>query len=359
MAERSFLLPDPGEGLEEAEVLAWLVEEGDQVELNQPFVEVETAKAAVEIPSPFSGKIVRLHAAVGDVVRVGDVLVTFDVGNPGAGDAPEGALAAGARGAATPAVRKLAKDRSVDLAALTGSGPGGRVTAEDVERASSGSGRSVPVTIVRRTIAERLTQVAAVPQVTTFRTVDCTELEALRGELRVSPLPVFVAALARTCRDHPMLNSTWGGDAIQVHTDVHVGIATDTDRGLVVPVLRNAETLGIAGIGAEIGRLAGAARDGSLRANDLTGSTISVSNSGSYGSEFGTPLLNPGNAVTVALGLIAPRALVVDGEVVARQACTLSLTFDHRVLDGAVVGRALTDLVACLQEADRLRDLPR
>jgi pyruvate/2-oxoglutarate dehydrogenase complex dihydrolipoamide acyltransferase (E2) component len=140
---------------------------------------------------------------------------------------------------------------------------------------------------------------------------------------------------------------------------VQVGIATDTDRGLVVPVLRNAETLGIVGIGTEIHRLASAARDGSLRANDLTGSTISVSNTGSYGSEHGTPLLNPGNAVTVALGLIAPRALVVDGEVVARHACTLSLTFDHRVLDGAVVGRALTDLVACLQEADRLRDLPR
>lgn len=372
MAERSFLLPDPGEGLEEAEILAWLVAEGDPVELNQPFVEVETAKAAVEIPSPFEGRIVRLHAAVGDVVRVGDVLVTFDVAGSVDDDVDRISAYAIERSrpvAATPAVRKLAKGLGVNLDSVASSGPAGRITADDVEAAARGEHQLVavtaslaadalPVTLLRRTIAERLTDVAAIPQVTTFRTVDCTELEAFRRELDVSPLPIVLSALARIVQDHRTLNSSWHDDHIEVFRNVHVGVATDTDRGLVVPVVRDAQGRGIAEIAGEIRRLAEAARAGVLKPEELVGSTIAVSNTGSYGSEYGTPLLNPGNAVTLALGAIAPRALVIEGEVVARPACTLSLTFDHRVLDGAAVGRALTDLVACLQEADRLRKLP-
>ena len=155
-----------------------------------------------------------------------------------------------------------------------------------------------------------------------------------------------------------MINASWQADGIHTARSVHVGIAIDTERGLMVPVLRNAHAMGIAGIGAEIGRLAEAARGGHLTPNDLHGATIGVSNTGSYGSEAGTPLLNPGNAVTIAMGVIQPRALVVNGDVVARPACTLSLTFDHRVMDGAAAGRALTDLVALLQDGGRLRDLP-
>jgi pyruvate dehydrogenase E2 component (dihydrolipoamide acetyltransferase) len=274
--------------------------------------------------------------------------------------------------AATPAVRKLARTLGVDLSTITGRGPDGRILAEDVTAAAGAEPfvlrRSElpedaeliePASPVRREIARRLTEVAAIPQVTTFRTVDCIALDAFRRELDVSPLPVFVAALARTCADHPTINASWEDDGIHLFRSVHVGIATDTERGLMVPVLRNTDAIGIAGIAAEIRRLADAARGGHLHPDDLRGSTISVSNTGSYGSEAGTPLLNPGNAVTIALGVIAPRALVVDGEIVARPACTLSLTFDHRVLDGAAAGRALTDLVAALQEGERLRDLPR
>jgi 2-oxoisovalerate dehydrogenase E2 component (dihydrolipoyl transacylase) len=368
MAERDFRLPDPGEGLEEAEIVAWLVSEGDVVALNQPFVEVETAKATVEIPSPYTGRIATLHAVAGDVVRVGDVLVTFDVADTGDGaeTGRTGKDSAKAPVAATPTVRKLAKDLGVDLASVSGSGPGGRIEAEDVQRSRAPRGHaeafadtSLPVSEVRRAIAERLSKVAVVPQVTTFRTVDCTELETFLREMDVSPLPVFVAALTRMLRDHPMLNAACAGDRIDLHAGVNVGIAVDTDRGLMVPVISAAHGRGIAELAKEIARLAAAARDGHLRPADVRGSTISVTNTGSYGSEYGTPLLNPGNAVTVALGVIAPRALVIDGAVVARPACTLSLTFDHRVLDGAAVGRALTDLVACLQEAERLRDLAR
>jgi pyruvate/2-oxoglutarate dehydrogenase complex dihydrolipoamide acyltransferase (E2) component len=371
MAERVFAMPDLGEGLEEGEIVSWLVAEGDEVTLNQPIVEVETAKATVEIPSPFTGLIAKLHASAGDAVVVGAPLLTFEVlggvpSDPVEPRRPAEQLAGTV--AATPAVRKRAKDLGVDLATVTGSGPGGRVTAGDVERADDGKAvteadtvaERVPVSPTRRTIARRMERSAAIPQVTTFRTVDATSLEAVRAELDVSPLPLFIAAVCRTVASHPILNAAWADDAIVLHRTVHAGIAVDTERGLFVPVIRDAGSRGAAGLSAEIRRLAGAARAGSLSPDEATGATISVSNTGSYGSEAGTPLLNPPNAVTIALGVIQPRALVTRGGAVeARPACTISLTFDHRVLDGAAAGRALTDLVDLLEDADALRELPR
>jgi pyruvate dehydrogenase E2 component (dihydrolipoamide acetyltransferase) len=393
MTERTFAMPDLGEGLEEGEIVGWLVAAGDTVELNQPIVEVETAKATVEIPSPFAGSVVAVHGEVGQAVPVGDVLVTFDVAGPGSasGPAPEGnrtpssagpdaaasrahpvpggvhAEGGGSAVAATPAVRKLAKTLGVDLSTLTGSGSSGRVTAEDVRAAASGAETPAEVkfdvqriSIARRTIAERLSAVVReVPHVTTFRTVDCSALTEVRGELGVSPLPLFVKAVAETCRVHPVLHSSWHGEAGEIHVPraCHVGIAADTEKGLTVPVVHDVWGLTVAAVDAEIGRLGEAARAGSLTPEELTGGTISVSNTGSYGSEAGTPIINPGQGAVIALGVIAPRALVVDGAVVARPACTLSLSFDHRLMDGATAGRALTDLVALLHDADRLRSL--
>ncbi|HXF72391.1 MAG TPA: dihydrolipoamide acetyltransferase family protein [Actinomycetota bacterium] len=385
MAVRDFRLPDLGEGLEEARVVRWLVAEGEEVALNQPLVEVETAKATVEIPSPHAGRILRLHAAPGEAVEVGAPLVTFEVATEPATPptaevepatppaAAEPAAPPGERApvAATPAVRRLARDLGVDLAGVRGTGPGGRITREDVERAAgagaeaergAGAGAEaerVPLSPVRRAIAENLARAYAVPQVTTFRTVDCTHLEALRRELGVSPLPVVVRALCEVVRAHPMLNASWAGEAILLHRRIAVGIATDTERGLLLPVLRDPDRMGILEVARAIERLAAAARAGTLPPADLAGSTISVTNTGSYGSEFGTPILAPGHAVTLGLGAIAPRALVAEGGVVARPACTLSVTFDHRILDGADVGRALGDLVALLQDPERLGALPR
>jgi 2-oxoisovalerate dehydrogenase E2 component (dihydrolipoyl transacylase) len=379
MAARVFVLPDLGEGLEEAVVTQWLVAEGDEVELNQPIAEVETAKAVVEVPSPFAGKVVRLHVAAGATLTVGSPLVTFDVAGtedgressaPSALDEqsrPAASRSGGSHVAATPAVRKLAKDLGVDLESVTPSGAGGRVTRLDVEAAAGvereASGpenvEAVPVTPVRKAIADRLAQVAAIPQVTTFRQVECSALETVRGELGVSPLPLFVRALAEVCADHAMLNSSWAGDRILVHRIVNVGIATDTERGLVVPVLRDARARTVAQIDEEITSLAERARSNALSRDDLADATIAVTNTGSYGSEFGTPLLNPGHAVTIALGVIEPRALVVNGRVEGRPACTLSLTFDHRVLDGATVGRAFTALVDLLESSQRLSSLSR
>jgi pyruvate dehydrogenase E2 component (dihydrolipoamide acetyltransferase) len=359
------------------------VSEGDEIELNQPFVEVETAKATVEVPAPWAGRVVRLHVAAGSTVAVGASLVTFEVagvvaeGSGGGSSSADAAVAPKVRTgdespspgplgsrtvAATPAVRKLAKDRDIDLAAVTGTGLGGRVTREDVESFAShstGGVEVVAVSPVRRAIARNLSDVAAIPQVTTFRTVDCSALEVFRGELGLSPLPVVVAALVAVAQEHGWINASWSDDRILLHRVVNVGIATDTERGLVVPVVRGAEALGIGGIAAEIARLAEAARGGTISREDLAGATIAVSNTGSYGSESGTPLLNPGHAVTIALGVIEPRALVNEGRVEARPACTLSCTFDHRVLDGATSGRALSDLVALLEDPQRLRALPR
>lgn len=368
---RVFTMPDLGEGLEEGEIVGWLVVEGDAVTLNQPLVEIETAKATVEVPSPFAGVVTALHGTVGTVVAVGAPLVTFG-GVPGAEEdveaasdetpaapapvAPASAGVPASAARATPPVRRLAKELGVDLGSLTGSGPDGRVTADDVRRAGGGDGDREPS---RGVIAQNLERQAAIPQVTTFRTIDCSALEAFRGDLGVSPLPIAIAALCRTIESHPRLNAWWSDGRVEERREVHVGVAADTDRGLVVPVLRDAPASGIAAIAETVGRLASSARSGSLAPQELSGATIAVSNTGSYGSESGTPILSPGTGITLALGVIEPRALVVDGEVVALPACTLSCTFDHRVLDGAAVGRALTDLVGILTSADRLGELPR
>jgi 2-oxoisovalerate dehydrogenase E2 component (dihydrolipoyl transacylase) len=347
--ERVFAMPDLGEGLEEGRIVAWLVAEGDEIALNQPLVEVDTAKATVEIPSPFAGRVTVLHGSVEATVPVGQPLVTFDVDG--------GAVRA------TPPVRKLAKELGVDLSIITPSGPGGRLTEQDVRRATDGgTGRGAAPAIdpFRRAIAETLTRQAQIPQVTTFRTVDCTELDAFRAELGLSPLPIVIAALAQTVGRHPVWNARWSDDHVEHRDAVHVGVAVDTQRGLVVPVIADVDRRGIAEIASELRRLAEAARDATLSLDDrAVEATIAVSNTGSYGSEAGTPILSPGSSVTLAIGVIEPRALVHGGAVVARPAATISCTFDHRVFDGATAGRALTDLVSLLESRDRLGGLPR
>jgi pyruvate dehydrogenase E2 component (dihydrolipoamide acetyltransferase) len=398
--ERVFAMPDLGEGLEEGRIVVWLVGEGDEVALNQPLVEVETAKAAVEIPSPFAGRILTLHGGVDADVAVGSPLITFEVDAapvpiPVPAPVPEPDPTelrtvtvaphpnVGERGMreavkATPPVRKRAKELGVDIETLTGTGPDGRVTEADVQRAAGRTdgpeggdfiavavyeevgSRLEPVDEIRRSIAATLTNQVQIPQVTTFRTLDCTALDRFRHELQVSPLPVVIAAICATADDHPLLNANWLEDMIELRDAVNVGVAVDTERGLLVPVVQDAGRRGIAGISAEIERLATAARGDSLTLEDkLARPTIAVSNTGSYGSEAGTPILSPGTSVTIALGVIQPRALVVDDVVVARLAATISMTFDHRVLDGAAAGRALTDLVALLESPERLGGLPR
>ena len=431
MAVREFLLPDLGEGLEDAEVVTWRVAEGDVVELNQILVEVNTAKALVEVPAPWAGVIEKLHASEGEMVKVGSPLVSIrveertevrtgppaaepDTGEPRAkrravlvgygveeeepaAGAPAAASASATsrdkRGGpvpASPPVRRLAKEMGIDLSALSGTGSGGRVTREDVMKAASavpvggdvvelpGTGdrreaagealERIPVKGTRRLIAEKMARSAReIPHVTTFLTVDATHVQAFRAELsaetgeRVSPLPVVIRAVVEVCKRHPKLNSTFDADRSEIvlHGRHHIGIATDTEHGLLVPVVRDAGDKGILEISREIARLTEAARTGKAKPNELIGSTITVTNVGTFGAEYGTPIINHPEAAILALGVVEPRALVVDGRVEARPAATLSLSFDHRVLDGAEAGRALRALADVLESPFRLGALPR
>jgi 2-oxoisovalerate dehydrogenase E2 component (dihydrolipoyl transacylase) len=424
MAVREFLLPDLGEGLEDAEVVTWRVTVGDRVELNQTLVEVNTAKALVEIPAPWEGVVDTLHAAEGAVVKVGEPLVSIRVEDTAtaaeAGEAAastetppakpkrqpllvgygveeeevaavapaDGVRTRGKQGRAepvraSPPVRRLAKELGVDLASVRGSGPDGRVTREDVlgnaeqattpttgvAPASSADTERIPVKGTRRLIAEKMTRAAReVPQVTTFLTVDATALQAFREELsagaggvRVTPLPIVVRALVDVCAEHPKLNSAFDAERkeIVLHRRYNVGIATDTNQGLLVPVVRDADRLGLAALSEEIARLTKAARAGTAKLEDMVGSTITVTNVGTFGAEFGTPIVNYPEAAILALGVVEPRALVVDGEVQARPAVTMSLSFDHRVLDGAEAGRAMKALKSLLESPFRLGALPR
>ncbi len=369
MAERVFAMPDLGEGLEEGEIVSWRVAAGDEVELNQPIVEVETAKATVEIPSPFAGTISTLHASAGDSVTVGAPLVTFQVVGAGdaAGEPSRPAPQASQPAAATPAVRRLAKDLGIDLAIVAGTGPDGRVSAEDVQRAAGAAGVDagdadrVPLSPVRRTIARRMEQAASIPQVTTFRTVDATNLEAVRAELGVSPLPLFVAALCRTIAGHPILNATWADDAIVVHATVHAGIAVDTERGLFMSVIHDAELEGRGGTlrgdtpprGGRPRRFAPAGRvDGR---HDLGQQHRELRQRGRHAPPQPARRRHDRARGHRDRTPWSPAAAAVE----ARPACTISLTFDHRVLDGAAAGRALTDLVDLLEDADALRELSR
>ncbi|MGH2653703.1 MAG: dihydrolipoamide acetyltransferase family protein, partial [Actinomycetota bacterium] len=306
---------------------------------------------------------------------------------PAAAQAPAGEPAGGAR--ATPVVRKLARQRGVDLGTVVGTGLDGRITREDVMKATGVTGAAkpaatsattaaapgvpgqderIPVRGARRLIAQKMTRSwQEIPHVTSFHTVDATHLDALRRELseesghRVSSLAVIVRALVEICRQHPPLNSSFDADAgeIVLRRSYHVGIAADTERGLMVPVVRDVDRKSIAQVARELAEVVEAARTGTASPEQLTGSTITVSNYGVFGSEAGTPIINHPEGAILGVGRIGPRPMVVDGRVEARTAVTLALSFDHRIMDGADADRAMTALRELLESPFRLGGLPR
>lgn len=429
MAEetRVFKLPDLGEGLTEAELVQWLVKEGDSVELNQPICEVETEKALVEIPSPFAGTVQKTFGEVGDTIEVGkpliEILTTAEAPKTGRkevlvgyGPEEEGATAKRRRrigkgrkkeaepepepeqprkALATPPVRKLAKEKSVDIDTIAGTGKGGRVTREDVLAAAEGGAEApatragaaevklapaqritrreegpdterIPVRATRRSIAEKMTRSKfTIPHVTEWLDVDATELMSLRKDLsaapeaegtKISPLPVIVKALIAALRQYPLINASFDDEnqEIILHKRHHVGIATDTERGLLVPVIKDADELNVFGIANEIVRLATLARDGKASIDELTGSTVTVTNIGSFGMASGTAIINHPEAAILAPGAITEKPWVVDGQIVVRQVMTLALSFDHRVIDGAYAGRFLRYLADLIEKPARL-----
>lgn len=317
-------LPDLGEGIAEGEIQRWMVSAGQQIAEDDPLLEVETDKASVEIPSPVAGTVMAVNGAPGDVVPVGTILVEIDVPDTSAPPEPR----------ATPGVRRLARELGVDLDRISGTGPGGRITEDDVRR---GVAPSAPPSS-RRTIARRLTEAAAVPAVTN---VDAADFEAVRAA-DVPPLVAVARACVVALADHPLLNAWNPGGPQGV---VHLGIATQTDRGLVVPVVRDAGTLDLGALAAAIAARTSAARDGHATPADLRGSTFTISSAGRQAGLFSTPLLNLPEVAILGLYRIEPRPAVRDGQVVIRHQANLSITFDHRALDGlhaaAFLGRVI------------------
>jgi pyruvate dehydrogenase E2 component (dihydrolipoamide acetyltransferase) len=469
VSRQQFRLPDLGEGLTEGEIVAWLVAPGDTVTLNQPIVEIETAKAVVEVPSPYAGVVVTLHAEAGRTLDVGAPLLTVDVGGdgsapnvdvaeqaerreavlvgygvrtgaprrrarrtvfgshvvrptvlpgqgpgvapPGAGGTPPAPRAPGPVGNAPPAaatgapaadrlipgherplakppVRKLARALGVDLTAVAPTGAGGVITREDVQRAAVPVARvpqsvrdipfaaqplppsydptreqRIPIKGVRKLTADAVVRSAySAPHVTEFMTVDVTPLMDLVRQLRadpdfagvkVTPLMMFSWALIEAIRRNPLVNATWDEHAqeIVVKSYVNLGIAAATPRGLLVPNVKDAQDLTLRDLCVAIASLAETAKAGKTPPADLQHGTITITNVGVFGVDTGTPIINPGEALILALGVIRPQPWVHEGEIAIRSVTTVAVSFDHRMMDGAEGSKVLADLAHMLSDA--------
>ncbi|HEY7148884.1 MAG TPA: dihydrolipoamide acetyltransferase family protein [Gaiellaceae bacterium] len=349
-----FKLPDLGEGLTEGEISRWLVSEGDEVAEDQPLVEIQTDKTTVEIPSPAAGKVTQILVDEGKVVPVGTVLVVIggDGAAPPAEDQPKAEQAPSAvpqgqaprpasdgRVRATPLVRRLAQELDVDLGALTGTGPQGRVTEADVRGAATSEGqtpgpvaegRREPLRGVRRLIAEHMTRAhAEVPAVTWVEECDFSGVDL---KLLV---PTVLKAVAESLKEFPELNARLEDDEIVYLDRFDLGVAVQTDEGLVVPVVRNCDSASIGDLAAEVKRLAEAARAGSLEPQELRGSTFTVTSAGKLAGLFQTPIVNHPEVAILSIGRVAERPAVRDGELAVATTGYVSVTFDHRVVDGA------------------------
>ncbi|MFG2038850.1 dihydrolipoamide acetyltransferase family protein [Dactylosporangium sp. NPDC048998] len=454
---KEFNLPDLGEGLTEGEILKWLVGEGDTIALNQPIVEVETAKAAVEIPAKWAGKVTKIFHPEGTTVEVGQPIIAIDT-DPGAGDLPApsaaslaavevagdapvepgliGGPAPGGRTAvlvgygprttvakrrpraesasapvqqppavrrepaapapapapeprpapapaaaprsgavlAKPPVRKLARDLGIDLVGIEGTGPGGSITRDDVLGAKSAPPAAaavrvpgereerIPVKGVRKLTAENMVASAfTAPHVTEFLTVDVTRsmkaLERLKGmrewrDVRVSPLLMVAKAVLLALRRHPMVNSTWAGDEIVVKHYVNLGIAAATQRGLIVPNIKDAQELTTRELADAMTALVGTAREGKTPPADMAGGTFTITSVGMFGVDSGTPILPPGESAILVFGAVREQPWVHKGKIKVRQVTTLGLSFDHRIIDGELGSKFLRDVAAFLEDPE-------
>jgi pyruvate dehydrogenase E2 component (dihydrolipoamide acetyltransferase) len=356
-----FKLPDLGEGLTEGEIARWLVAEGQEIGEDDPLVEIQTDKTTVEIPSPAAGKVARILVAEGETVAVGTVLVVIgddgaapasdeqprvesapqkegvDVSDVSAGLAPGHASPGRVR--ATPLVRRLAQELGVDLETVAGSGPQGRVTDEDVRSAAASSGlapghapegRREKLRGVRKLIAEHMARAhAEVPPVTWVEECDFGAVDLKRI------VPLTLKAVAEALQEVPELNARLEGDEIVYLERYDLGVAVQTDQGLVVPVVRDCDSRSVEELTDEVARLAEAARTNTLKPEELRGSTFTVTSAGKLGGLLTTPIVNYPEVGILSIGRVGERPVVRDGEVVVRPTGTIAITFDHRVVDGA------------------------
>jgi pyruvate dehydrogenase E2 component (dihydrolipoamide acetyltransferase) len=438
---RQFTLPDLGEGLVDAEIVRWLVQPGDTVAIDQPVVEVESAKATVELPSPYAGTVHQLHADVGATIAVGAPLLSIEVADApaGAADAGDGAApappaepgestnvlvgygtsprhrrarnranrprpggaaaptpraptpagtstpppssappeapAAARPAVVSPVVRRLARTNGIDVAALRGSGPGGLIVRADVERAISAQAtagpsaaaeaeRRIPLRGRRRVIADKLTRAhQEIPDVATWVDVDATGLVAARDAIAASDPEAGIGLLALLARftvaglrRFPALNARVDLDRQEIVElmSINLGIAAQTEQGLVVPVIRDAHRRGTADMAAELRRLTAAARAGTLRPEELTGGTFTLNNYGVLGVDGSTPIINHPEVAILGMSRIVERPWVVDGQLSVRKVAQLTLVFDHRVCDGGVAAGFLRYVADCVEQPARL-----
>ncbi|MGW0160657.1 dihydrolipoamide acetyltransferase family protein [Mycobacterium sp. NPDC003323] len=354
MSGFEFRVPDLGEGLEEATITGWSVQVGDTVELNQVLCTLETNKAEVEIPSPQAGRIAELGGAVGDTLAVGAVLVRIGAEEKtGAGAVLVGygaddRMDTSRRARAKPSTRKLARDSGVDLGAVTPTGPDGIVTRDDV-LAASATPDMVALSGVQTEMAKRMSlSRSRIPDAHASVVVDGAALQRLSHRLEVTPFVLTLRLLTLVLRRHPLLNATWvdtaDGPRVHRHASIHLGIGVATPRGLLVPVVTEAQQRTTRTLAAEVTRLIEGARGGTLRPAELMGSTFTVSNFGALGLDSGVPVINYPEAAILGMGSLKPRAVVIDGAVVARPTMELTCAFDHRIADGAQAAAFLSDL---------------
>jgi 2-oxoisovalerate dehydrogenase E2 component (dihydrolipoyl transacylase) len=362
MARYVFRLPDIGEGVTEAELIAWHVREGDRLEEDQPMADVMTDKATVEMTAPVAGLVVALHGAPGEKIAVGAPLVELELDAPLAESRafpaappapPRPAVAPSTGGAvlASPATRGRARQHGVALRDVQGTGPGGRITSADLEsflaRAGTQDGvREMRIIGLRRQIAERMQAAKRnIPHFTYVEEVDMTALEAQRAALnanraedqpRLTPLPFLMRALVEVLPRFPQLNANYDGEAglLRLFAPIHIGIATQSPAGLLVPVVRHAEALDLWGAAREVARVAAAAREGRASREELTGSTITLSSLGALGGLAATPIINAPEVAIIAPNRLGERPVVRGGQIVIRTMMNLSASFDHRIIDG-------------------------
>ena len=412
MSKHVFKLPDLGEGTVSAEVVAWLVKPGDVLKEDQPLVEMSTDKAVVEIPAPVGGRVLSITGKPGDVIAVGAELATFDTADTGTSPVPAAAKVSAAASAtpgaaavataakpqlaaasagdlaqvrASPATRRRAQEAGLDLASVAGTGTSGRVTPDDLQNALTARGDSarapaaaatptdartsgavtsgvqeIPVIGIRRVIAQRMSESArSIPHFSYVEEVDISALHAMRehlistapkGAAPLSYLPFIVAALVRALQRYPQCNAHYDSarEMVLRHRAVHVGIATQTNEGLKVPVVRNADQLKLRALAAEISRVTTAARDRSARREELSGSTITVTSLGKLGGIASTPIINMPEVAIIGVNRAVDRPMVVAGSIAVRRMMNLSSSFDHRFVDGADAAgliQALRDLL--------------
>jgi pyruvate dehydrogenase E2 component (dihydrolipoamide acetyltransferase) len=336
-------LPDLGEGLTEGEVARWLVSEGQDVAEDDPLVEIQTDKTTVEIPSPAAGTVTQILVEEGKVVPVGTLLVVIGDGEV---QRAQPAPAPAQKGKATPLVRKIAQELGVDLDSLTGSGPQGRITEEDVRGAASpAEGRREPLRGVRRLIAEHMSRAhREVAAVTWVEECDFTNVDLKRL------VATTLKACAESLQEFPELNARLEGEEIVYLDRYDLGVAVQTEQGLVVPVVRGCDSRSVEELQADVEHLAEAARSGTLATEELRGSTFTVTSAGKLAGLLQTPIVNHPEVAILSIGRIAQRPVVRDGQIVTAAVGYISLTFDHRVVDGARAAEFGLDVIGRLEK---------